>query len=1532
MKKIESIQETRGAVLVVSLIMLAVVTFLVIAYLAFAQRDRTSINMSVIQTETRFLLDTGTAMAQAEVARNIVENKNYQLLVSVNIDGVSQESPYAAPEVSGLLTKARAPVYYDHNRDGKFDIGNGKPDEFRYWLDLNRDGNFQPTLGSAGDPHWIGVLEDPAQPHGPENRFIGRYAYMIVPASKTLDLNHIHNWAKNTEGEGFLRLGGWTTHELNLAGTLGALRSLDPLNGQGWLYELYNPKRDETSRGTAFQDAAGLFRYRKLAKPFYDLLDLYTPVRAGPQNVPKAINYINFTRRLERSGDYAFYDLAGAVSTQEQPIPTGKFNLNDYSSLVVDLDRIDPAGDMLICKKPHHFPAGARLCLYSDTGVSPQIVDGNSTRKIESYDVFFAEPVSDDPLALKLYRNFIPGNNNEPVKFLPSERVDFTETISVDLWRGSNPATNFIMRYAQNDIVRAVGTDADGNARPLLLLATNDHVSSSDLANDILDLEGLRQKLNADVNSGKMTQAEADSEYSRASAANHWVEISTLPKTQYVLDRSLEMFEEVAARLLQARAENGRDISAEVVGIGADEQRPLFNIQVSDLVNKHNSPNWWDPQPTANKSEYSPEIQRLLQVAANIVDIYTPGPFPSVFRPVYGSGIDGSGRNRIFIRNFIKEPTRCFLAKYPARNVRNVNEGDGALILAQLATDRDRTYERIGHLYFDNKAWAMPLFIGAKNHWEDSNGNGLKEPNELYPTPALNEVSVQCVMRAMQQDQSLHPWVRVTFETKSWLNSVKLHAQIQASGKIYMRKTKPDGTMSFEDPYFVTPPGSSIQQYLAPNPNGFAINRIERSLEHDPGRSPYAGEIVFNRGNGNFFDRHPWGIPGPNSSSEHGSIDVVCTLTTPYATSGQVASVGKKDRILDHSDLQMEMDVYENFTMWRQPWTYKKDDEVYYKGERYLYKGPKGVSSNVNDNNIPDPDITLDVVTGQIIPKFDSGGDVINKSILDPDKWTMLNWTWNQAKDRHPVLYPKGAVIKQLVLDSNGAEDTVLYTAKNDYPPAGNPASDAGLGGPLEVYGGEICEWSWQVNDPFLNGQEMDYRDFYNPDSSNPTPDSTFAIDADGNQTGYGRKNRRFPPGPPPLGFNVGSENSNWQPWSDSFDVPENHTYKDPGVTDSRQWDFPVANTENLLRSIGDLGRVHRGTPWQTIYLKANPADPGLWREWAITRMHRDSLEGKGSYGVNRSVRNYHNDFKSGGSLDSNDLGEKFAQTHPTNDWPLLENFSVAPGDDSMRGLLSVNQAGRAAWAAALAGVAVLPDHGLHAAPGDGKMSQIVLGINSHRKGKRGEFPYARVTEILGVPQLTSESPYLPPNATEWHYEAIPRQILSLLRVEETPYFIAYVYSQALRPAPRSILRKGPNKGMCINYQVMGEAGARTVFRLEGAQEWADYHEALLSGTPVAGGGLGGLGGLLGGMLGGAGGLGGGAAGGLGGLLGGAGGLGGGAAGGLGGLLGGAGGLGGGAAGGLGGLLGGASGLGGVLSKPPPPRVVLESYAPVFVR
>ena len=51
------------------------------------------------------------------------------------------------------------------------------------------------TRFEFGDPEWIGVLEHPDQPYGPNNTFIARYAFIALPVGNALDLNAIYNQA-----------------------------------------------------------------------------------------------------------------------------------------------------------------------------------------------------------------------------------------------------------------------------------------------------------------------------------------------------------------------------------------------------------------------------------------------------------------------------------------------------------------------------------------------------------------------------------------------------------------------------------------------------------------------------------------------------------------------------------------------------------------------------------------------------------------------------------------------------------------------------------------------------------------------------------------------------------------------------------------------------------------------------------------------------------------------------------------------------------------------------------------------------------------------------------------------------------------------------------------------------------------------------------------------------------------------------------------------------------------------------------------
>ena len=90
---------------------------------------------------------------------------------------------------------------------------------------------------------------------------------------------------------------------------------------------------------------------------------------------------------------------------------------------------------------------------------------------------------------------------------------------------------------------------------------------------------------------------------------------------------------------------------------------------------------------------------------------------------------------------------------------------------------------------------------------------------------------------------------------------------------------------------------------------------------------------------------------------------------------------------------------------------------------------------------------------------------------------------------------------------------------------------------------------------------------------------------------------------------NLGKLNQRYKPWGgNSIDGcgHEPAAIKDPLVTSSDDWNFPT----NKFPTVGWLGRVHRGTPWQTVYLKSSDVLPiktilaitaigtNLWVDW----------------------------------------------------------------------------------------------------------------------------------------------------------------------------------------------------------------------------------------------------------------------------------------------------------------------------------------------
>ena len=287
-------------------------------------------------------------------------------------------------------------------------------------------------------------------------------------------------------------------------------------------------------------------------------------------------------------------------------------------------------------------------------------------------------------------------------------------------------------------------------------------------------------------------------------------------------------------------------------------------------------------------------------------------------------------------------------------------------------------------------------------------------------------------------------------------------------------------------------------------------------------------------------------------------------------------------------------------------------------------------------------------------------------------------------------------------------------------------------------------------------------------------------------------------------------------------------TIRDPGIIHPFYWNFPT----NLFPSIGWLGRVHRGTPWQTIYLKSRGVSATA--NWID---HTGNQRASHPASAN--------------------------QMQPVRDWELLDVFTTAPHQNATRGRLSINQTNPAAWSAVLSGVlasGVEPDPDLDGflrptaslmspAAVNSTIQLMVQSINTNRMlfnsnalNRAGQFH--GLGQMLAAPELTDASPILNANPAlfdpykphgnariyDEDYERIPQQILSLLKVGE-PRFVIYAWGQSLKPAKRDPEDNGPSiqvvtegtpgnpdyqpKGLVRNYQITGEMATRAVIRVE---------------------------------------------------------------------------------------------------------------------
>ncbi|MCI0536297.1 MAG: hypothetical protein L0Z50_13840, partial [Verrucomicrobiales bacterium] len=335
-------QKQRGVALVITLLMLSVVTFMAVVFLAVSRREKAAVVASSDLTDAKLMADAGLARAQGEVLSHILATTNvgaYDFLVSTNYMGglgyfrpqaqavvnvtnvgfwLQGQNPDLVKPIANKLNRlqaianlqydARPPVFIRTN----FTMAANNPNawDFRFFLDLNRNGLFEDTgagsfsergrtnaIALVGDPQWIGILEHPDRPHSETNRFIGRYAFQVLPTGKSLSLNSVHNYAKriraDMSAEGFSRNQGVGSWELNLAAFLADLNT-NIWNSAvfGGVYR-FDARPNFASLGKAFVDANQILKFRYDGR--YDKLltaEQYFGFPAAPNN-PFAVDKIN---------------------------------------------------------------------------------------------------------------------------------------------------------------------------------------------------------------------------------------------------------------------------------------------------------------------------------------------------------------------------------------------------------------------------------------------------------------------------------------------------------------------------------------------------------------------------------------------------------------------------------------------------------------------------------------------------------------------------------------------------------------------------------------------------------------------------------------------------------------------------------------------------------------------------------------------------------------------------------------------------------------------------------------------------------------------------------------------------------------------------------------------------------------------------------------------------------------------------------------------------------------------------------------
>lgn len=1183
-----------GVALVATLIMLSLVTFMVVAFLGIARRERRSVEATLSMGEARNATDYALQRAQADILARLIatgDKWNYGVMVPTNFQNnvfnttvsptnvnhviaISQGLNAWLTNLANLQFDARVPVFSPNfNNLTPFTPLWSETNQGRYYYDFNRNGMFEPTdRFQAGDPHWLGVLENPGQPHGPNNRFLYRYTYLMAPAGKTLDLNLIHNQAKLRPGansEGYYRNLSLGPQEIN---TAALLAELNPY--WGW----FNPAPAYDLVAANASLYVSLLNNRN---PFRDALDLLLFRNNGGYNNYPSLSTLFGAGAATSLTNAEFDVLANGPLMGSTNITTiingtatvwsGGSNTATIPQQFYDMNELFPTTPARSYSTT--FTTNLR---YLSTNVAATAAGDHDRRTF--YDLLSVLGVDSSPVGGKLNVNWsnapfagtnilIGSSGGDLYGFTGWQPDYFFYNAAESMIRASCSPQIFI----NNNWTGFAGTDP-------LVLATNWFMGGGFNFNYV--------------------------------------------NTYYTNSALLQPF---------LYAPGFGIISNAYAGFVVEQNRTIgggISLSVTNI-------------PIYPFSYYSGEVHRLLQFTANLYDATTTNnaspAYPTLFRPLFAFNTNGWPSNDfIKIVGYTTNGTDTNLLNLPTYELA---DPDSRLALYTNAGGISATGDGTNSLCL---IAGTPVIIGVKKGYPNFNEFGVQtifsntRRLEFVKTNGTNigPMALAGGIPLVDTNQSQVIGLTNIFGFEMWnsyaapfpraltlvaTNTVRI-VLTNEFGPVYTNITNfgtsvliPAGTW----------PGTasgltSFKSFFFTNTPALATN-IARGYAYATNYPPLPGFT-----NGGFVAASPTGLGSPsifNRSNGFPEMRLGITITN---TLFYALYESANNRVVDFvtlTNLVAGMDLATALRVTNSPADL---------GVRYWYTNRAGASI------------------------FDLTAGISNQIAicLDTNVNSATTNLWRQWSMNTPVL-------REIDRFRRFMGTTSILPVNQRLPLSSTIQSPFN---PTRVISYTV---SWEANDPLVHHTTRDLTDPFRtrtgdqvtpiipPTSIAPPAGTLYRVDfgfVNGRLSFVtnGGVNRFYMPWGRMLNP-VGTPLANLTNFYNVAPAAYDQRLKDAGVFNSDAWEFPQRKFANL----GWIGRVHRGTPWQTFNLKSDQPNPTNWFYWAHS-----------------------------------------SDTSPTNDWRLVDVFSTAINADSTRGLLSVNQTNRAAWAAALGGALVLSNNG----------------------------------------------------------------------------------------------------------------------------------------------------------------------------------------------------------------------------------------------